>query len=115
VSDVNDLTQASIMSGDWKFIRKYGFDEDFAQLIDRAALHRTWGDAYGHMMVATGRAEVMFDPILNTWDAAPLLTILTEAGGSFTDMKGNPTISGGNGLSCNKHLQSHVGELLNVG
>jgi myo-inositol-1(or 4)-monophosphatase len=114
VSEVDSLADASVMSGDWKFIRQYGFDVEFAQLIDQAALHRTWGDAYGHMMVATGRAEIMFDPILNTWDAAPLLTILEEAGGSFTDMQGNPIISGGNGLSCNKHLRTHVADLLNI-
>ena len=31
---------------------------------------RTWGDCYGYLLVATGRAEVMVDPIMNLWDAA---------------------------------------------
>ena len=46
----------------------------------KTKLHRTWGDAYGHMMVAIGRADIMFDPILNLWDAAALLPVVKEAG-----------------------------------
>lgn len=114
VSEQDDLAKATILSGDTKFIRQYGFEHEFGQLVDKAAMHRTWGDAYGHMMVATGRAEVMFDPILNTWDAAPLLTILTEAGGNYTDLQGNPTIKGGNGLSCNMALKTNVWDILKV-
>ncbi len=59
------------------------------------------GDCYGHCLVATGRAEVMLDPVLSVWDAAPLLPILQEAGGTFTDWSGNPTIHGANGMSTN--------------
>ena len=39
-------------------------------LADRAGTVRTWGDCFGYLMVATGRAEVMMDPRLNVWDAA---------------------------------------------
>jgi histidinol-phosphatase len=114
VSQQDDLAKATLLSGDTKLIREYGFADAFGELVDAAAIHRTWSDAYGHMMVATGRAEIMFDPVLNTWDAAPLLTILTEAGGSYTDMQGKPDITGGNGLSCNKALASTVWDILGV-
>ena len=64
-------------------------------------LTRTWGDCYGYLMVATGRADVMVDPIMAVWDAAPMLPILQEAGGTFTDWKGNPTIHAGEGVATN--------------
>jgi fructose-1,6-bisphosphatase/inositol monophosphatase family enzyme len=59
-------------------------------------------------MVATGRAEVMIDPIVNLWDAAPLLPIIEEAGGHFSDWKGNATIRAGEALATNVRLNRAV-------
>jgi fructose-1,6-bisphosphatase/inositol monophosphatase family enzyme len=58
--------------------------------------------------VATGRVDVMADPIMNVWDAAPLLPILQEAGGVFMDWEGRTTIYGGNGLSVPASLRDEV-------
>lgn len=77
-----------------------------------SSFSRTWGDCYGHILVATGRAEAMVDPILSSWDAGPLLTILTEAGGSFTDLEGTRTIHGGSGISSNGRVHDLVLEAL---
>ena len=60
----------------------------FQSLQHRARLTRTWGDCYGYLLVATGRAELMIDPELNPWDTAALLPILEEAGGTLTDFSG---------------------------
>jgi fructose-1,6-bisphosphatase/inositol monophosphatase family enzyme len=51
------------------------------------AMQRTWADCYGYALVATGRAEVALDPIMNVWDCAALLPIVEEAGGRFTDWR----------------------------
>jgi fructose-1,6-bisphosphatase/inositol monophosphatase family enzyme len=67
----------------------------------RAGLFRTWGDCYGYLLVATGRAVAMLDPVMNLWDAAALLPILQEAGGTFTDWNGRPRIDSGNGIGTN--------------
>lgn len=73
----------------------------FEALQKAAWLTRTWGDCYGYLLVATGRAELMVDPIMNVWDAAAIQPIIEEAGGTFTDWKGNPTIRGGEGIATN--------------
>jgi histidinol-phosphatase len=73
----------------------------FAALQKAAYVTRTWGDCYGYLLVATGRAEVMIDPIMNLWDAAALQPILEEAGGTFTDWQGNPTIHAGESIGTN--------------
>jgi fructose-1,6-bisphosphatase/inositol monophosphatase family enzyme len=59
-------------------------------------------------MVATGRAEVMVDPVVNIWDAAPLQTVIEEAGGSFTDWKGNSTIHAGEAIATNGKITEEV-------
>jgi fructose-1,6-bisphosphatase/inositol monophosphatase family enzyme len=80
----------------------------FANLQRAARLTRTWGDGYGYLMVATGRAEVMIDPIINLWDAAPLQPIIEEAGGHFTDWKGNPTIHAREAIATNGRVSREV-------
>ncbi len=85
-----------------------GAREVFDRLQARSRLTRTWGDCYGYALVATGRAEVMIDPGMSVWDAAALLPVLEEAGGTFTDWKGNPTVHGGEGLATNGHVLAGV-------
>jgi histidinol-phosphatase len=99
VRDCNDLSDATLITTDRKNIRKYGFEPAINELSRLVQVDRTWGDAYGHMMVATGRADVMFDPILNIWDAAALMPVLEGAGGEFVDVNGIADINSGNGLS----------------
>ena len=77
-------------------------------LLNSVHLARGWGDCFGHMMVATGRAELMIDPAMNPWDAAALLPIVEEAGGHFVDWSGKSTIYGGNGLSVVPGLKDKI-------
>ena len=111
VRSCDRLSHATLLSTDATTPAETGFGEQFHKLLDKTRINRTWGDAYGHMLVATGRADLMFDPILNVWDAAPLLPILNEAGGVFCDVTGNKTIDGGSGISCSKELLPKVLEL----
>ncbi|MEX0594360.1 MAG: inositol monophosphatase family protein [Balneolaceae bacterium] len=113
VRECRDLSKATILTTDQKNITKYGFDTPFQELLQRSRLHRTWGDAYGHLMVATGRADLMFDPVLHIWDAAALLPVIREAGGSFTDVHGVETIETGNGISCSPGLKEEWMSLFN--
>ena len=71
----------------------------FEALSRRVRMYRTWGDCYGYLMMATGRADLMVDPLMEVWDAAALLPILEEAGGTFTDWQGRRTIHSGEGVA----------------
>jgi histidinol-phosphatase len=73
----------------------------FARVLAGAGMFRTWADCYGYLLVATGRAEVAFDPVMSVWDAAALMPILREAGGTFTDWQGHSTIHNGEGIGTN--------------
>jgi histidinol-phosphatase len=73
---------------------------------------RTWGDCYGHALVATGRAEAMIDPRMSPWDSAPLLPVVEEAGGRFTTLAGERRAVGGSALSTNGALHGALLELL---
>ena len=72
---------------------------------------RTWADGYGYLLVATGRADAMLDPVMNLWDIAPLAPVITEAGGTFTDIEGVENSVGASALAAPKHLHQHILEL----
>jgi len=85
-----------------------GAAEAWERLERSAWITRTWGDCYGYYLVATGRAVAMIDPQMNVWDAAGILPILEEAGGTFTDWQGRPTVEGGEGIGTNGHVQEEL-------
>jgi myo-inositol-1(or 4)-monophosphatase len=108
VRQTTDLSQATLITTDQRNIARYGRIDVVDALIAEVGLHRTWGDAYGHMMVATGRADIMIDPILNIWDAAALYPCVMEAGGVYMDANGKADIRSGNGISCVPGLRDEL-------
>jgi len=80
----------------------------FFRLEKAAYITRTWGDCYGYLLVATGRALATVDPIMNVWDAAAVQPIMEEAGGTFTDWKGEPTIHSGEAIGTNGHVLEEI-------
>ena len=108
VSEVKRLDEAMLLAGNIPATP----DDSFWRVRQRVKNFRGWGDCYAHMLVATGRAEIMLDPELSIWDCAALLPILREAGGTFTDYKGVATIYGQCGISTNGWLFEQVMELI---
>jgi histidinol phosphatase-like enzyme (inositol monophosphatase family) len=82
--------------------------EVFQRLERAARLTRTWGDGYGYLMVATGRAEAMIDPELDLWDLAALQPVIEEAGGSFTDWQGQATVHSRDAIATNGLVANEV-------
>lgn len=112
VRDTSELNESTFLVTEIRRFQECGMEPAFQELMAKTKLHRTWGDAYGHMMVAIGRADIMFDPILNIWDAAALLPIMKEAGGIFSDTEGIETIHSGNGFSTNMVLYPQIKAIL---
>ena len=110
VSDVSDMKAATVLLTD--SVHLHGRDEAIARICSRAKLVRGWGDCYGYMLVATGRAEVMLDPVMNVWDCAALAPILQEAGGTFTTWSGEATIWGNEAIGTNGALFEDVMALI---
>lgn len=115
VSGVAALRDATVLTTDARFIDQGSRQERWEDLASCALIARTWGDAYGYLLVATGRAEVMIDPIMNPWDAAPFLPIIEEAGGVFTDWGGARTVFGGSAVATNGALSREVRRILRGG
>jgi histidinol phosphatase-like enzyme (inositol monophosphatase family) len=112
VSSTPALAESLLLATDFSSQIENKIGSALEDLRLKANASRTWGDCYGHVLVATGRADVMLDPVMNIWDCAALLPIIEEAGGTFTDWCGQRTIRGGNAISTNGVLFQEVMETI---
>ncbi|MAS93760.1 MAG: histidinol phosphate phosphatase [Verrucomicrobiales bacterium] len=114
VSDETSLDRAVCAHIDTAYFAKNGKGEAWQRLQQAVYYNAGWCDAYGYLLVATGRAEVMLDPVMAVWDCGPFPPIFREAGGYFGDWKGNDgNIEGGEALATNRHLKDEVVRILN--
>ena len=112
VSKTASLEQALLLCTDFGACEQHRFATGARALQQKVHARRTWGDVYGYLLVATGRADIMLDPVMNIWDCAALLPIVQEAGGTFTDWDGKRTINGGNAVATNGLLFDEVMEII---
>jgi histidinol phosphatase-like enzyme (inositol monophosphatase family) len=108
VSNCATLAGATVLITDERTFRSASKREAWRTLTGEASIARTWGDCYGYLLVATGRAEAMVDPIVNPWDAACFQPIIEEAGGVFTDLNGATTAFAGSAIATNQTLAATV-------
>ncbi len=106
VSDVATIDEATLSMT--SYARTAGkHPKGFDSLVSRCKLARAWGDCYGYLMVAAGRAEIMLDPDMSIWDAAALYPVITEAGGAFSTWDGTPGV-GDSVVATNGALHAEV-------
>lgn len=108
VSDCDNLREARVVSSGLEYWRDWATPAGmagFEKLIGSTRFGRTWGDAFGYVMVATGRAEILADPACGAyWDYAPMLPLLREAGGAFTTLGGGEVSAWSSALATNGAL-----------
>jgi len=108
VSDVCDLNRACAC-----FTSYHGFDRvsrgpAWERLQKAVYMTRGWSDAYGYLLVATGRAEMMLDPVMALWDCGPFPPIFREAGGYFGSWDGREGHTFNEAIACNSALLPEV-------
>lgn len=113
VSETSTLAGSTALITDERAFRQASTRDGWRTLTAEVSVARTWGDCYGYLLVATGRAEIMVDPVLNPWDAACFMPIIEEAGGVLTDLHGRRTAFGGNAVATNAAVAEAVREYLN--
>lgn len=108
VSDETSLARAYVSCSDAGSFARYGRAAEWQRILQRTYHRPGLGDAYGYCLVATGRAELMLDPITSVWDCGPFPVILREAGGFFGGWHGRETIHAGEALATSQVLLPQV-------
>ena len=90
VRTCNRLADATLLTSDTRNMTAHPNAAGCDRLVSQVRLYRTWGDCYGYLLVASGRADICVDPIMNAWDIAALVPIIRGAGGVISDWQGGP-------------------------
>ena len=104
VSSISNVRDATVLYTEKEYLLDPPSLHPVDELRKNAGLVRGWGDCYGHMLVASGRAEVSVDKVMSPWDCAALIPVVIEAGGCCFDYRGLTTISGEGLVSANKSI-----------
>lgn len=104
VSQTSALAEAHIGSDGSADFDQVGKSDNFMKLVRSCGRARGFGDFWIHMLVAEGALDIAIEPRVAPWDMAAVQVIVEEAGGRFTDLRGNARYDGGDALSTNGAL-----------
>lgn len=93
VSATNSLNEAVFCYTDDALFKKQSRERFLEQIKNSAKLCRGWNDCYSYALLATGRCDVVADPVMELWDVAALAPIIREAGGRLTDFTGRDELA----------------------
>jgi histidinol-phosphatase len=108
VSEVARLADASFCYSSLPHWEETGRLPGMLNIMRQVWRSRAYGDFYGYMLVAEGAVDVMVEPELSLWDVAALVPIVTEAGGTFTDLSGATGPYGGSAIATNGKLHADI-------
>ncbi|MCR4316383.1 MAG: histidinol phosphate phosphatase [Planctomycetes bacterium] len=102
------LEDAFVVYGSYQSFVTQGYQEPFHDLCMRARRTRGFGDFYGHLLIASGRADVMIEPVISPWDIAPFQVLIEEAGGKMTSLFGKRDIYESTCLSSSGYIHDEI-------
>ena len=105
VNEHDDFESSYIMTSGFEY---WPDPTERDRLVNCSATVRTWADAYGYVLLATGRSEAVVDPLVKIWDIAPMQVIIPEAGGVLTDQVGAPWEEGRHIVASNGKVHNRV-------
>ena len=114
VSGVSRLADTSFCYSDLMGWEENGRLGAMLGIMRQTWRNRAYGDFYGYMLLAEGAVDAMVEPELSLWDVAALVPIVSEAGGSFTDLDGRPGPGGGSAVATNGKLHADLLERLST-
>lgn len=113
VRQCSKLSDAVILTTDHFNVGKYRNQRGFDELAKKCRLYRTWADAYGYFLIATGFADILIDPIVSRWDILPIIPIIRGANGCIFDYHGGNPIEATGVVAAPPNLMSDIIQILN--
>lgn len=115
ISHIARLEDAAVSSGNLRTLASGSRWADWAQVVQRVARIRGYGDFYHYHLLAAGRIDGVLESDVNILDIAALSLIVTEAGGRFTDLDGRPvTLETTSVLAGNPKIYAAMAGLMGV-
>jgi histidinol phosphatase-like enzyme (inositol monophosphatase family) len=110
---IDALDQATLLTTDVRNIGRWYCADKFQNLIEKIHTLRTWGDGFGYMLVASGKADIMLDPRMSVWDIMPIIPVVRGAGAVVTTFEGQDPVWGKSAVVAAANIHSQVLNILN--
>jgi histidinol-phosphatase len=109
VSQIATIESAALSSGNMKTLATGRQWERYGALVARVNRIRGYGDFLHYHLLASGKIDAVIETDVNILDIAACVAIVTEAGGRFTDLEGEPiTLQSTSVLATNGHLHAPI-------
>jgi|SRR5579871_1164634 len=102
------LEKATLLATDIGNIRHFHNGQGFADLFDKAGLFRTWGDGFGYILLASGKADIMLDAKMAPWDILPVIPVARGAGAKITTFSGGDPVTGASAVTAHPSIHDEV-------
>ncbi len=112
VREMRSLLEATLLATDVANIARLQNRVGFEALQQHVKVFRTWGDCYGYLLLASGFADIMVDPIMHIWDIMPLIPIVRGAGGVITAWDGTDPVGASSCVAAGRALHGEAVRLL---
>jgi histidinol-phosphatase len=114
VSDIDSVEAAALSAGNLKSLAGGSRWNAYGALVARVNRIRGYGDFLHYHLLAAGKIDMVLESDVNILDIAAAVAIVTEAGGTFTDLAGGP-ISLGSTTALASNGRLHAALLAAVG
>lgn len=94
-SAVTELAEAIVLCTHPELFAPGAETEAFARLGRATKMVRYSGDCMNYALLASGFGDLVVENLLQSYDIAPLIPLIEQAGGVITDLDGNSAIDGG--------------------
>ncbi len=109
VGEISDASLSYASIGGWV---DDGRGQQFVDLLRECWRTRAFGDFWSYMLLAEGAVDLAAEPELELHDMAAVSIVVTEAGGTFTNLDGAPGVQGPGALATNGLLHPDLVERL---
>lgn len=114
VSAVGEIEDAFLSYSSLDGWVECGRGQEFVDLLRDCWRTRAFGDFFSYMLVAEGAVDLAAEPELALHDMAAVSIVVTEAGGCFTNLDGEPGVKGPGAIATNAVLHHDVVERLSL-
>lgn len=102
------IKESTVLATDIVNVRRMRGKKGMEDLLEQAKLFRTWGDGFGYILLASGKADIMLDAKMAPWDILPVIPVVRGAGAQITTFTGGDPVIGDSAISAHPSIQADV-------
>lgn len=109
----HEISECTLLTTDLIKVGRLHNKAGFEDLLSKVKLFRTWGDGFGYLLLASGKADIMVDAQMAPWDILPVIPVVRGAGANITTFTGGDPVSGTSAVCAHPAIFQEVHTTLN--